>query len=68
MMELERFDRDIMSKATYYETISYVADYVQRFLDKIFEGGEIKVPVPIDLLLEKLEIIIGCNQMQQQKK
>lgn len=56
MMELERFDIDIMSKATYYEVVDYVADYVQRFLDKVFEGGEIKIPVPIDILLEKLEI------------
>lgn len=61
MIEIEKFDKDIMRKATYYETISYVADYVQRFLEKIFEGGEIEVPVPIDMLLEKLEIEVEYN-------
>lgn len=66
MKKLERFDRDIIKYATYYEVLDYVADYVQRFL-KMLHGEEIQIPVPVDSLLEKLEISVELSSLQNAK-
>lgn len=66
MVKIGRFNAKIMEVSTCYETLNYVAEYVQDFLSIIL-GKEIKVPISVDKLLESLEIPIKEMPMFNEK-
>ncbi len=63
MKKVQRFQKDIMAAATYYEVLDYVADYVQVFLQEMLTE-KIKIPVSADKILQELEIPVECSSWE----
>ncbi len=57
MKKVQRFQKDIMASATYYEVLDYVANYVQVFLQETL-AEKIRLPVSVDKILQELEISV----------
>ena len=66
MKKVQRFQKDIMAAATYYEVLDYVADYVQVFLQEMLTE-KIKIPVSADKILQELEIPVECSSWEMSR-
>lgn len=63
MQKVEQFKKNIMTTATYYEVLDYVAGYVQVFLQTML-AEKVQIPVSVDKILQELEISVESDEIQ----
>lgn len=54
--KIEKFDLKKVESLNYYELINYIADYVQEIYNNLYQGSELKIPISMREVIEKLEI------------
>ncbi len=64
--EMKRFNKDIIKYSSYYGVFDYVANYIQEFLEILFDK-QIPFPIPVDDILKKLEISVEFSPLQKYK-